>query len=380
MKKSLLALAALSAFATAAQAQSSVTVYGVIDAGYGSKDYTNNNYVVGSNGSSAGVQQGSLTSQRLGFRGTEDLGGGLKANFTMESGMAAATAPTFAREYKAGLASSTMGSLDIGLSKTVNQLMMERYTAGGANNWVGETWNYTDATSFAVQAAAAGTALGVDATNTAAADSRPVADVTTDRVTGFHYNSPNMSGFQLGVTIGTANNKDEDGAATNNAKTTNQEIAFVYTGIKGLSLGASMGERKARAATATAETKGEITQFGASYAFGPATVFAQYVDAKVTGTNGAQSSRIDGTQFGVKYDVNSKVTLHAQMGQTESESTAGTKTHERDSVQLGAQYAFSKRTTAYVLYGTQESKSVSGATTGVTNEIKGTVAGVRHSF
>jgi predicted porin len=46
-------------------------------------------------------------------------------------------------------------------------------------------------------------------------------------------------------------------------------------------------------------------------------------------------------------------------------------------MQLGAQYAFSKRTTAYVLYGTQESKKLSD---GVTNEIKGTVAGVRHSF
>ena len=377
MKKLLIATAALAMVAGTAQAQSSVTVYGIVDMGYGSKDYTNNNYVAGSNGSTAGTQQGSLSSQRLGFKGSEDLGGGLKANFQLESGMASATAPTFAREYKVGLSSSSMGSLDIGLSKTVSQLMMERYTAGGANGWVGEAWNYSDTTTFAVQAAAAGTALGVAATNTAAADQNPVNEFTSARATGFHYNSPNMSGFQVGVTYATADNKDEDGAATNNAKSNNQEIAVVYTGIKGLSLGASMGEQKVRAATATAETKGEVTQFGGSYVFGPATVFAQYVDSQLKGTNGAQTRAIDGTQFGVRYAVSPKVTLHAQMAQMDEESTAGVKTHERDAMQLGAQYAFSKRTTAYVLYGTQESKKLDG---GVTNEIKGTVAGVRHSF
>jgi predicted porin len=287
--------------------------------------------------------------------------------------MAASTATTFAREYKVGLSSASLGSLDIGLSKTVSQLMMERYTAGGANGWVGEAWNYSDSATFNNDATAANN-------NTAKADARPVADYTGDRVTGFHYNSPNMSGFQIGVTYANSDSKDEDGVISNNTKSQNQEIAFVYTGIKGLSLGASMGERKQRAASATAETKGEVTQFGGSYRFGPATVFAQYMDAESKGTNGAQTGALDGTQFGVRYAVSPKVTLHAQMGQTESESTAGVKTHERDSMQLGAQYAFSKRTTAYVLYGTQESKSVSGSTNGVTNEIKGTVAGVRHSF
>jgi predicted porin len=379
MKKSLLALAALSAFATAAQAQSSVTVYGIVDIGYGSKDYTNNNYVAGQNGSTTGAQQGALSSQRLGFRGTEDLGGGLKANFQLESGMTSETAPAFAREYTVGLSSASLGSLNIGLSKTVSQLMMERYTAGGANNWVGEAFNYSDATTFNTQAIPAyGSTAAVAGVNTAAADQTPVNSYTLARATGFHYNSPVMSGVQVGVTYANSENKDEDGTLINNAKAQNQEIAIVYTGIKGLSLGASKGERKERAATATAQTKATVTQFGGSYTYGPATFYAQYIESEAKDIAGVQSSAYEGKQYGVKFAVNSNVTLHAQMAQLDQEgATAGTRTHDRDAMQLGAQYALSKRTTAYVLYGTQESKKLSD---GVTNEIKGTVAGVRHSF
>ncbi|EEA00506.1 porin Gram-negative type [Burkholderia sp. H160] len=86
MKKSLLALAALGAFAGVAHAQSSVTLYGIVDAGI---TFTNN---VGL-GSKApgGYQQYALTSgvlqgSRFGLRGTEDLGGGLKALFVLENG------------------------------------------------------------------------------------------------------------------------------------------------------------------------------------------------------------------------------------------------------------------------------------------------------
>jgi len=366
MKKSLLALAALSAFATAAQAQSSVTVYGIVDMGYGSKDYTNNNYTAGANGTVQQVQNGALSSQRLGFRGTEDLGGGLKANFVLESGIAQNTALTFGgREYKVGLSSDSWGSVDLGYGKTVSQLMMERYTAGGANNWVGEAWNYgADTTVFATGAVAK-------------VEQLPVKDFTADRANGFHYNSPVMSGVQVSLTYANTTNKDEDGTISNNVKSTLQDIAIVYTGIKNLSIGLSQGVEKNRATAATAETEDKVTQFGASYAFGPVTVYGQYVKSESESTAGAQTRALDGTQFGVKYALNAKVTLHAQMGSVDEESTSGTKTHDRESTQFGAQYAFSKRTTGYVMYGTQESKLLSS---GVTNEVKGYVAGVRHSF
>jgi predicted porin len=90
MKKSLLALAVLGAFAGAASAQSSVTIYGSLDQALAH----GNGGTTGNNGGSAGnptltndgkawfVQQSN--SSRLGFRGNEDLGGGLSAQFQIE--------------------------------------------------------------------------------------------------------------------------------------------------------------------------------------------------------------------------------------------------------------------------------------------------------
>jgi predicted porin len=80
MKKSLLALAVLGAFAGAASAQTNVTIYGVVDAGI---NYDNGGAAAGKTWKlSSGQQNGS----RLGFKGTEDLGGGLAVSFVLENG------------------------------------------------------------------------------------------------------------------------------------------------------------------------------------------------------------------------------------------------------------------------------------------------------
>ncbi|MBB3176475.1 hypothetical protein FHW64_000858 [Variovorax sp. Sphag1AA] len=98
MKKTLVALAALAAFGTAS-AQSTVTLFGVLDAsisGYSNKSEDNNfatptnpDYVnIGSvTTSRTGLSNSAYTSSRLGFRGTEDLGGGLAASFWLEAGL-----------------------------------------------------------------------------------------------------------------------------------------------------------------------------------------------------------------------------------------------------------------------------------------------------
>jgi predicted porin len=100
MKKSLLALAVLGAFAGAASAQSSVTLFGVVDLNL---QYINNNgtkqYTMGQDG---------LNSSRLGFRGTEDLGGGLSAGFWIEGAInpdiGTATGQTWQRRSTVSLA------------------------------------------------------------------------------------------------------------------------------------------------------------------------------------------------------------------------------------------------------------------------------------
>jgi predicted porin len=86
MKKSLLALAVLGAFAGVASAQSSVTLYGTID--------LNGRYVK-SDGQDRRLtlSQDGINSSQLGFRGVEDLGGGLKAGFNLLAGVNADTVP-----------------------------------------------------------------------------------------------------------------------------------------------------------------------------------------------------------------------------------------------------------------------------------------------
>lgn len=79
MKKSFLALAVLTAFAGVAHAQSSVTLYGIIDEGFNVNTNAGGKHLYNL---TSGVLQGS----RFGLRGTEDLGGGLKAIFVLENG------------------------------------------------------------------------------------------------------------------------------------------------------------------------------------------------------------------------------------------------------------------------------------------------------
>ncbi|HJV83662.1 porin [Noviherbaspirillum sp.] len=84
MKKSLIALAVLSALAGTSAAQTNVAIYGVVDVGISRTDVSNG---AATWGMDSGVQSGS----RLGFKGTEDLGGGMSASFNLENGYAVDT-------------------------------------------------------------------------------------------------------------------------------------------------------------------------------------------------------------------------------------------------------------------------------------------------
>jgi predicted porin len=84
MKKSLLALAVLGTFAGVASAQSSVTLFGIVDL---SANSVKNDPAVGASTSTKLLASNQLNSNRLGFRGVEDLGGGLSAGFWLEAAM-----------------------------------------------------------------------------------------------------------------------------------------------------------------------------------------------------------------------------------------------------------------------------------------------------
>src|ERR1700755_2627967 len=83
MKKSIVALAVLSSVAGMASAQSSVTLFGVVDLA--------TRYSKSHGESKMSLSKDGLNSSRVGVRGVEDLGGGLKAGFWLESGLSADT-------------------------------------------------------------------------------------------------------------------------------------------------------------------------------------------------------------------------------------------------------------------------------------------------
>lgn len=140
MKKSLLALAVLGAFAGAASAQTNVTIYGLVDVAVTRSD-TNATQPVWSLDGGNFTKNGS----RLGFKGTEDLGGGLSAIFTLENGFAADTGALgqggrlFGRQAFVGLQGS-FGAVKFGRQYTPMHLALDTidpFGTGMAGNILG---------------------------------------------------------------------------------------------------------------------------------------------------------------------------------------------------------------------------------------------------
>jgi len=146
MKKTLLATALLAGFAGAAHAQSSVTLYGLVDAGF--------NYAKRDGQSVKGIDSGLMSQSRFGMRGSEDLGNGLKAIFTLENGFTVDNGQQthgrlFGRYAFVGLESAQAGRLTLG--RTTNLAFM--WAAGIVNPFglsfstasIGSTFAYNDA-------------------------------------------------------------------------------------------------------------------------------------------------------------------------------------------------------------------------------------------
>jgi predicted porin len=110
MKRILISTAALALVSGAAMAQSNVTVYGNVDLGLLFQSNVGNN--------TTQLYNGGISPSIWGMRGSEDLGGGLKATFNLESHFSAdtgaGTSNVFRRQSNVGLSSSTMGSLTLG--------------------------------------------------------------------------------------------------------------------------------------------------------------------------------------------------------------------------------------------------------------------------
>ena len=95
MKHKILAIAIVSALPLVAQAQTSVTMYGMVDASIG----VENSHAPGESSRTV-VSSGTQSASRIGFRGTEDLGNGLKALFNIEAAVAVDTGATDSRMFQ----------------------------------------------------------------------------------------------------------------------------------------------------------------------------------------------------------------------------------------------------------------------------------------
>ena len=173
MKKSLIALAVLAA-SGAAMAQSSVTLYGVLDTGL--------TYSKGEESVYGMTHVGGNVNSRLGFRGVEDLGNGLKATFNLEAGMGVddgnnymdkdSNGMAFRRTSTVGLAGN-FGEVRLGRMLTSSYLAVSRYDAfGDTGIGASQAWNGTE-TGYAPR--------------------------TENAIS---YSSPNFSGFKIGAEYG----------------------------------------------------------------------------------------------------------------------------------------------------------------------------------
>ncbi|CAM4343383.1 porin [Bordetella muralis] len=172
MKKTLLAAALLAGFAGVAQAETSVTLYGIIDTGIGYNKVKGDGWDSGSRvGMINGVQNGS----RWGLRGTEDLGDGLQAVFQLESGFNSSNGNSaqggrlFGRQATIGLQSDSWGRLDFGRQTNISSKYF------GSIDPFGAGFNQ------------ANIGVGLSAANTVRYDNLVL------------YQTPSFSGFQAGV-------------------------------------------------------------------------------------------------------------------------------------------------------------------------------------
>jgi predicted porin len=345
MKKLLIATAALAMVAGTAQAQSSVTVYGVVDMGYQSSESTSTTGATTKTVTTGA--EGNASGNRLGFRGVEDLGGGLKANFVMEFGVKPSQADselgTANRQSFVGL-SGAFGEASIGRMNTLQKYIQDNNTFGGPGFGIGWT-------------------AAMNGYN-----AERISDV-------IQYKTPTISG--LSATVQVVENtvdstavpgEDKSGgsglAAMLNYKAGAFELAYVNSAIK-----TTTGE-------STTETKRELDSVLATYDFKVAKAFLTSTKVKSKVTAATVNEEKEDTTIGVRVPMG-KFAFLAQYSEGEqTAATTGAKT-DVEGYQLGVQYSLSKRTTAYAYYGDDESKVV-GAATATTRD--GYTMGIRHTF
>ncbi len=350
MKKSLIALAALAAVG-AASAQSSVTLYGVIDTNYGWARTTFKDIAAGETikVSTLGLNAagGNMSGSRWGLKGQEDLGNGLSAVFNVEAGFNSGTGQ-FAQPYLDGDGYQTGSGFNrravVGLKGGFGQVLLGRDYTPMDDLLGGNGFQAIDLSTY--NTSPYGTAL------------------YTGRANGIHY-SGNFSGVGVKAFVSYEREKETDtGTTTVDDRAEGYGLNLSYaTGPFAIAGGVQQFKAKD-----VGGTIGKNTEYGvaASYDFTAAKVFAHYAGNDVDGTTPTMQQY----SLGVAVPFGA-ATLGAQYAYNKQGSLKG---HD---VVLQGTYALSKRTDLYARAGRYNSWKETDV-----GSVKSDVVavGIRHRF
>jgi len=378
MKKTLVALAAVAA--TSAFAQSSVTIYGLMDVNYGTTKTTSANG--DNNRKTTGLGEGTTAGNRLGFRGTEDLGGGMKAGFVTEIGLSLITGDILGNRagnsahFDFNLANAASGNAlsNVSAFRSNDQNRQSFVSLSGGFGEVRVGYQYTNLYTVSSLSGYLGGyegAAGADIAHTFGAGA-----VGGARANGLTYITPNFAGgfnavIQYGAAGGNPASKGGTAADTYKAERTGLLLNYANGPLKASVAYTTMKRDDFGGASAGT---GKLTQIGASYNFGVASVNGTYNNGKdgLTANTDYKSH-----QIGVSVPFGA-ARLFATVGQAEQQTGAATKVEYKQQ-QFGAEYALSKRTMVYAVTGTDKNRTnglaVSAASKGTTSRF-----GVRHTF
>ncbi|MER2539740.1 MAG: porin [Azonexus sp.] len=366
MQKKIIALAIAGLASTAAFAQSNVTIYGSVDMGY---SYRYQSMTKGIDSQSS-INGGQAQGNRLGFKGVEDLGNGLKAVFLVEQGL--------------GVDASSNDSLHqvTGLQTNRSINYTRQAYAGLAGNFgtlVGGRL-YTPHFSFvsAVEPFGAGT-VGQYANVFGGTTGGDVVRVDN----AVAYISPSFGGFT--VTGAYSNNLGgQESLVTNARNTTVYALLGRFQGA-GVDAGISM-HRAAGASTDAFKSIDNVT-IGGSFDAKVVKIAALYGynNTDFTGSD----LRIDNYLVGATIPVG-KAAIKLSYIFSDGNKTAGGNAQQ---LAIGANYALSKRTDIYTAYSTIDNDSADGKTplvrrvssvgdaaNGGGTFTEGFQVGVRHTF
>lgn len=338
MKKSLIALAVL-ASSGAAMAQSSVTVYGRLDASVGSEKIGAPNVQ-----SISRLYTGNLTTSRLGFRGTEDLGGGLKAIFGLE---------TTLNVDEPGRAATSLGdrAAFVGLSGGFGTIKLGRHdTSFDDIRDLMVSSNVWDSGVFATTESTVGTG-GYNGVGN-------LGDYGDRANNQIRYESPSFSGFSAGFSYGfdeqvapakrdvtafnlryKAGNLDVGYAYQENANevaATNREFNTVAAAYNFGAFRVSGGWNQAKN---KANLKADTYTVGVNVPVGALDFSAGYSTAKAKQT-GVTTEKGDAFSAGVTYSMSKRTRLYALITNGDIENAAGVTQRKRDIYAVGIAHVF----------------------------------------